>query len=960
MRKFTVLFFVSLLIFLSLTALAGEISEEENALELIDVYGGTIKDIDKYLYVRAEISSSSEDVEVSNLIRGILMRDSDENTLQEVLLELSNESISITQGSEANAYATAKLYGIYLGNSANNTFESVSVQGGPTEATSEVENGDGTSRATATATGVYLDKSNGNEFTNLYLTLDGVKATASSDSGEANAHARTSGIYLDTSRNNTFQRFNIEVNSDANDSSSSGGSYSFSKSYGIYTDDSDDNVFKEGTIDGGRYGVTMADSEGNLFEDIDLDVSDFGVYAEDSDHNTFREIIQGTGNNGNPSDLIGFYLFNSDDNVVEDSVVDWGEYGIELFHAEGNGLKGNNLIGNETGVFLYSSNNTRILGSNFLRNVNHGAYLPHYDESSSEENSIQGLFIEDSKFSYSGLPIENQEADNYGCGFGLRSEATIDDVKITGSEFNHNTLVGAAFSATNFWEASSDDYIPGPKDITVSDLYIGNSHFNSNGTPGDEPLGYGHGLVVMDDSDGVTVNNSTFNENTTTGLALGNPFLYFLVDGVDGEVDKVDGEPSIYLPKLSKINISSSVIKDNGVFGLFTAADVDGMNFARSDISGSQFGIFVKPKNLSEVNFTRLNVTDSDYGILFAPRMNQNSEGSPGEYDVSLHHSSIRGNNKSGLVNKSPTTINAAINWWGSPEGPNYSKDGSLDLDYEGGGDLIVGPVAFAPWITKDPDADPDKPGVQLISPFPIYVHTVGPVPTTENDNTGYLDMAIWGAGAVPQIGQVIVPHGTWEAREPIGNHVELISVKGTTCHTCLKDIEDSKLTVNDDNVTIGKLDGYVPRGFIVKDEVVVKPGVDASTVHLNWNDIRNSVTNNGDGRLDAEYNWWGDLDPSDDVTGEVDYRPFLPEDPCTFTDYMEQHDIEDPRAAIAGRMIGSSTCSKELPSRMIVNYHLKPREAEEIVDEYGCYDVRLAMEESPDSYEGFMGELGG
>lgn len=220
--------------------------------------------------------------------------------------------------------------------------------------------------------------------------------------------------------------------------------------------------------------------------------------------------------------------------------------------------------------------------------------------------------------------------------------------------------------------------------------------------------------------------------------------------------------------------------------------------------------------------------------------------------------------------------------------------------------------------------------------------------------------MAIWGANYVTVIDKIIVNHGTYEAKETIGKNLELISEKGTTCQTCLEDVEDSKITVDGNDVTIGKLEEFTPRGFIIEGEVIVESGVDISTTHLNWNDIRNTVENEGEGRLDAEYNWWGDLDPSDSVNGEVDYRPFLPEEPCKFTDYKEKHDIEDPRAAIAGRMIEGKTCSKKLPPQMIVTYHLKPQEAEEIVDEYGCYDVRLAMEKAGGNYDSFISSLQG
>lgn len=306
------------------------------------------------------------------------------------------------------------------------------------------------------------------------------------------------------------------------------------------------------------------------------------------------------------------------------------------------------------------------------------------------------------------------------------------------------------------------------------------------------------------------------------------------------------------------------------------------------------------------------------------------------------------------------TSLQTTLNWWGSKDGPQVYTGTveSKSLVYSESGGIIFGGTYFSPWLGADPDSDPSEPGVQPISPLPILVRRVGPEPTTENGNTGYLDMGIWGAGELPVVGQVIVPHGTWSAREPLGNKVELISETGSTCCTTLKDVEGDEITVNNDNVTIGKLDGFSPRGFIIKDEIVVNPGVDASTVHINWNDVRSSVENRGNNTLDMEYNWWDTLDPSGDLAQDVDYRPFLPAEACKFTDYMRKMDIKDPRAAIASYMIGGTTCSKKLPAQLITAYNIRPREAEELVDEYGCYEVRNALKEAGESYGSFVKRL--
>lgn len=117
-------------------------------------------------------------------------------------------------------------------------------------------------------------------------------------------------------------------------------------------------------------------------------------------------------------------------------------------------------------------------------------------------------------------------------------------------------------------------------------------------------------------------------------------------------------------------------------------------------------------------------------------------------------------------------------------------------------------------------------------------------------------------------------------------------------------------------------------------------------------------MNNEGQGELDAAYNWWGDLDPSDSVSGEVDYRPFLPEEPCKFSDYMKKHDLEDPRAGVSGIMMNNASGSRKLVSRLITSFGLKPTRGEELVEKYGPYAIRIALRNAGNDYMEFIKEL--
>jgi hypothetical protein len=61
-----------------------------------------------------------------------------------------------------------------------------------------------------------------------------------------------------------------------------------------------------------------------------------------------------------------------------------------------------------------------------------------------------------------------------------------------------------------------------------------------------------------------------------------------------------------------------------------------------------------------------------------------------------------------------------------------------------------------------------------------------------------------------------------------------------------------------------------------------VGAGIDASTIHINWNNLLGSVENGGTGVLDAEFNYWGTQDQAvveGRTLGAVDFDPFLPLD---------------------------------------------------------------------------------
>ncbi|MFP4647076.1 MAG: hypothetical protein ACLFN4_05595, partial [Candidatus Acetothermia bacterium] len=331
---------------------------------------------------------------------------------------------------------------------------------------------------------------------------------------------------------------------------------------------------------------------------------------------------------------------------------------------------------------------------------------------------------------------------------------------------------------------------------------------------------------------------------------------------------------------------------------------------------------------------------------------------------ISTHFSSIVGNEEHGVENLSGEVVDFGLNWWGSEDGPHYDGDGDGDPDYAGNGDEVFGEAIISPWLGADPDASEEKPGVQFISPLPILVKNIGPEPVTATNNRGYLNKAIWGSNLVDVRGRVIVDHGTYSLSEKILDGVTLLSECGSSCKTIIEDGDPARsgneeILIESGEVRIGTRKDYSSRGFTINKNIRIADGSDASTVQLNWNNLHGEVINESQGRLDAQYNWWGTWNPAGSTQGRVDTHPFLPEEVCSFVDYMEKHEISNPHAAAAGKMVEDAGSTKKLVSYLIAHFNVKPREGEELIDEYGYQAVKEAFETSGNNYDAFLENLG-
>ncbi|MBS3789175.1 right-handed parallel beta-helix repeat-containing protein, partial [Candidatus Bipolaricaulota bacterium] len=310
------------------------------------------------------------------------------------------------------------------------------------------------------------------------------------------------------------------------------------------------------------------------------------------------------------------------------------------------------------------------------------------------------------------------------------------------------------------------------------------------------------------------------------------------------------------------------------------------------DIPGT--GILLSDADDTEI--TNNIIQDNEVGIYLLENLIEDFDGDLPEGNFA-HYNSITGNNDYGVQNETSATFNAALNWWGDHSGPYHPTENP-----DGSGNQVSDNVIFSPWIGMYPDTDPNTVGVQLKSPLTLVVDDVGPSP-----DSGYLNTAVEAANSdeLPGSDTIEVHNGDFETSsdQPVEDSVTIVSCMGCPMGASI----DGELSITAEKVQIGGRDNYTAKGFNIDGDVRVEGDVDASEVHINWNNISGTVTNAANGTLDAEYNWWGDPDgPTADeaagsMEGDVDYTPFLSMKVCALMEYMEEHNIDDPKDAVAG-----------------------------------------------------------
>ncbi|GAB4307150.1 MAG: hypothetical protein Kow0097_07160 [Candidatus Bipolaricaulota bacterium] len=353
-----------------------------------------------------------------------------------------------------------------------------------------------------------------------------------------------------------------------------------------------------------------------------------------------------------------------------------------------------------------------------------------------------------------------------------------------------------------------------------------------------------------------------------------------------------------------------------------------------NDVIGNQWGIGLQYDAMDTQiigNVVTGNIEDAIYGF---------GGGTVQPLGTLIRYNSIFGNGY-GLVNYDvPEPMDAALNWWGSPTGPWVDTNWDDLPEYAGDGDSIYGEAIFSPWLASNPDGDPTQPGVQVTGPVTIIVAPVGPEPPD-----GYLNTAIAGANELPFADTIKVREGTYNASTPVTGPTSIFS-----CSSCPNPATlTGTLSLQAAEILLGRMG----EGFTILGDITVGAGVDASTIHINWNDIYGDVTNSGLGVLDATYNWWGGRNPGAATFGLVNYYPYLPRPVCEVLEFMSSQGL-DANAAIFLLSRGGLLSEGLLILDLMTRYGLTREEAETLLNEFGFLAVTHALDFAFD-YDDFV-----
>jgi hypothetical protein len=155
-------------------------------------------------------------------------------------------------------------------------------------------------------------------------------------------------------------------------------------------------------------------------------------------------------------------------------------------------------------------------------------------------------------------------------------------------------------------------------------------------------------------------------------------------------------------------------------------------------------------------------------------------------------------------------------------------------------------------------------------------------------------------------------------------------------------------------NVLLGRLG----QGFTINGPISVGAGVDASTIHINWNDIFDVVSNLGLHTLDATFNYWGEDGP--DTVGKVAIFPMLPDSSDIIIGYMTDLGLSALNAINFANLLAQNLSEREalVAIELMSTFGFNEDELGGILDDYGYVAVDRALRLSGGDYNSFLVHL--
>ena len=181
-----------------------------------------------------------------------------------------------------------------------------------------------------------------------------------------------------------------------------------------------------------------------------------------------------------------------------------------------------------------------------------------------------------------------------------------------------------------------------------SGVSITNCTISNNGDDG----------IYCHDSSDVSITNCTISNNEGSGMGCwGRSDI-----SITGCTMSDNGDDGIYCCDSSGVSITNCTISNNGGWGIYCYYSSD-TSITGCMISDNSDGIYCYDS--SGISITNCTIIDNGWGIYCYWSSN-----------IAIHYCDICSNKHHGLYNVGTYVVNAAYCWWGSPDGPEYKREG--------------------------------------------------------------------------------------------------------------------------------------------------------------------------------------------------------------------------------------------------------------------------------------------